>query len=76
MIKVKMMFRSIDENTLMTRSNLKSLLVDKAAECTKDVQFLSCHKINQRLLPKNFNVRLPIFCKRLKARRKQDIEKS
>jgi hypothetical protein len=59
-LRVEMMFRSIDETTLLTQKNLKKTLVNQAKTLVHDTTLPICHNVKRKLLSKYFNVRLAI----------------
>lgn len=75
LLKAEMMFRSLSESSLLSAKNVREVLIQKAEEITPEEVFLLCHSVKRKLLAKYFSVRLHIFCKNLKLKRKKDLEK-
>ncbi len=77
LLQAEFIFRCYDDEVLMNLKKTKKVLLDKAEQQTTAIQLEDCHGVKRALLTRyNINVRLHIFCKRVRLERTQEIEKS
>ena len=75
LMKVEMMFRTLDKETLIGKESLKNCLLRKAEEIMDKTNFPTCHEIQQKLVSKYLDVRIQIFCRRSNAKLKESSKK-
>ena len=75
-IIIEFIFRGYDGEVLINLRKTKKVLLDKADGLTTAIQLEDCHGVKRALLTRYIDVRLHIFCKRVRLERKQEIEKS
>lgn len=76
LLKVELIIRGYEDDTLMNSRNAKKLLLGQADKETNTIQIEDCHGLKQRLINKYVNVRLHIFGKRMRCERRKEMEKS
>jgi len=63
-------FRQFQHQLLEMKRNVKQQLVQKIADSTTDIHFISCHNVKDKLIKRFVNARLQFFAKRQSMLRK------
>uniref|UniRef100_A0A8C4Q829 THAP domain-containing protein 1 n=1 Tax=Eptatretus burgeri TaxID=7764 RepID=A0A8C4Q829_EPTBU len=74
LLQVESMFRNA-ESSLMEKTHVKKLLVEKAELQTRDFQLPTCHNLKHKLLTKFINTRLHFYCKKRSVELKKNMER-
>ena len=72
---VESMFRA-EQASLTNKTDVKTLLVERAEQLTKDIDLPSCHNIKHKLISKFINARLHFFCKKINLERRKQLERT
>lgn len=72
----ELIFRSLSEQSIFKVNNIKQLILREAKLQTTAFTLPKCHDLKDKILNRFINVRLNIYCAKLRDKRKADTQKT